>query len=107
MKKWTYTTNELAVADTSEYTTVTLFTNGKDTLETNSENISDADSQLFCSLLNMMPDLWSHNLDRAEFELEQIRKNPNGTSPIVDNYGIPPQGDDVDEYDNFTNEHHI
>lgn len=107
MNKWTYTTKELAVADSGEFTTVTLFTNGRDTLETNSEEIDDIDANLFCDLLDKMPDLWSHNLDKAEFELNQMRKNPNSNSPLVDNFGTPPQGDDVDDYDSFTNEHHM
>ena len=44
--KWTFNSETHALADTGDYESNTLFMNGKDTLQTNSEDIDDEQSSI-------------------------------------------------------------
>lgn len=73
-QKWTFKIDESELADTGDYETFIQFTNGKDVLQTSGDELDDEDLQKFCSLLDCMPDLWSHKLDNTEFELSRLKK---------------------------------
>jgi hypothetical protein len=69
-RKWTFESKTVSLADTGDYTSCVIFTNGKDTLQTDGDGLDDDEEcQQLCDLLNKMPDLWSHRTDAAEFEL--------------------------------------
>ena len=73
-EKWSFKTHTSALADTGDYEGYVQFTNGKDILQTSGDELEEEQLQDFCDLLDCMPDLWSHKIDNAEFELSQIRK---------------------------------
>jgi hypothetical protein len=73
-KKWSFKTHTSALADTGDYEGYVQFTNGKDIFQTSGDELEEEQMQQFCELLDLMPDLWSHKCDNAEFELSQIRK---------------------------------
>lgn len=73
-KKWTYKEHTYALADTGDYDGCVQFTNGKDILQTCGDELDEEQLQQFCELLDLMPDLWSHNCDNAEFENSQLQK---------------------------------
>jgi len=72
-KKWTYAFNTRALADTGDYETIILFTNSFDTFQTNGEEMEEEELKLFCLLLNKMPDLFSHRLEFAKFEISNLK----------------------------------
>ena len=72
--KWNYRCDTSALADTGDYESSVTFTNGKEILQSNGEEISDKDCQKFCKLLDKMPDLWSHEADSLRFENSQLQK---------------------------------
>ena len=71
---WTYKEWTSAIADTGDYDSGVEFTNGKDTLYSNGEDLETEDLQKFCEYLDMMPDLWSRKTDGLEFENSQLTK---------------------------------
>ena len=71
---WTYKEWTSAIADTGDYDAGVEFTNGKDTLYSNGEDLETEDLQKFCEYLDMMPDLWSRKTDGLEFENSQLTK---------------------------------
>ena len=73
-EKWSFKTHTSALADTGDYESYVQFTNGKDIFQTCGDELEEEQVQQFCELLDLMPDLWSHKCDNAEFELSQIRK---------------------------------
>lgn len=73
-EKWSFKTHTSALADTGDYEGYVQFTNGKDIFQTSGDELEEEQMQQFCELLDLMPDLWSHKCDNAEFELSQIRK---------------------------------
>jgi len=73
-EKWSFKTHTSALADTGDYEGYVQFTNGKDIFQTSGDELEEKQMQQFCELLDLMPDLWSHKCDNAEFELSQIRK---------------------------------
>ena len=73
-EKWSFKTHTFALADTGDYEGYVQFTNGKDIFQTSGDELEEEQMQEFCELLDLMPDLWSHKCDNAEFELSQIRK---------------------------------
>lgn len=72
--QWTFKPFTTPLGDTGDHESCVLFTNGKDTLQTSAEELDDEQLQQFCNLLNLMPDLWSHRTDAAEFNLAQETK---------------------------------
>lgn len=72
--KWNYIETSSAIADTGDYNSGVEFTNGKDTLYTNGEDLETDDCKRFCELLDMMPDLWSSKFDAIDFENNQLKK---------------------------------
>lgn len=73
-QKWTYSEKSSAIGDTGDYVGFIQFTNGIDILQTSNDEIDEIQMQQFCDLLDAMPDLWSHKLDAAEFEISQLQK---------------------------------
>lgn len=73
-KQWIFAVDTIGLGDTGDYEDIIQFTNGKDILQTCGNYLDDDEIETFCGLLNKMPDLWSHRLDEAEFELSQIKK---------------------------------
>ena len=73
-QNWSFKTHSSALADTGDYEGYVQFTNGKDILQTSGDELEEEQMLQFCELLNLMPDLWSHKCDNAEFELSQSRK---------------------------------
>jgi len=71
---WTYKEWTSAIADTGDYDSGVEFTNGKDTLYSNGEDLETEDLKKFCEYLDMMPDLWSRKTDALEFENNQLTK---------------------------------
>ena len=71
---WSFKCYTSAIADTGDYDSNVQFTNGKDTLQSCGDEIEDEQCKQFCELLDLMPDLWSHKCDNAEFELSQAKK---------------------------------
>lgn len=80
--KWKYKLHSEALADTGDYNSWVTFTNGKEIFQSSSEEMEESDLQKFCDYLNMMPDLWSHKLDAAEFELSQLKNAAQQTEPL-------------------------
>lgn len=72
--KWSFEKVTTQIADTGDYDGYIIFTDGKKTLQTNSEDVSDDDLRLFCALIDLMPDLWEYNNDELKFELNEIKK---------------------------------
>ncbi len=72
-QKWTYSTHTSAIADTGDYDGCVQFTNGKDILQSSGDEVEEEQLQKFCDLLDLMPDLWSHRCDNAEFENAQLK----------------------------------
>lgn len=72
--KWTFKVESHALADTGDYYSNVQFIGGTDTLQTAGDEIEDEQCQMFCELLNLMPDLWSHRCDNAELMLSQNEK---------------------------------
>jgi hypothetical protein len=66
---WTFKDYTQQIADTGDYSSCVLFTNGEETFETYSEDIDEDELKEFCRILNLMPDIWSHRRDAAEFEV--------------------------------------
>ena len=73
-QKWSFKHTSSALGDTGDYNSSIIFTNGSQTLESSGDDIEAEDCERFCELLNMMPDLWSLNVDKAEFELSLMKK---------------------------------
>jgi len=73
-EKWTFSEWSSAIADTGDYDGGVNLTNGKDVWHTSGEDLEDKDLKKFCSLLDLMPDLWSERTDHAEFMLSQLQK---------------------------------
>lgn len=67
--KWTFKTESHSLADTGDYDYSVQFIGANDILQTAGDDIDDEQCQLFCDLLNSMPDLWSHRCDNSEFML--------------------------------------
>lgn len=72
--KWIYEIKSYTLADTGDHEEYVVFTNGKDILQSAAEEATEQDLADFCRILNLMPDLWSHNRDALEFENTQLRK---------------------------------
>lgn len=73
-QNWSFKCHTSAIADTGDYDSSIIFTNGKDILQTCGDEIEDEQCQQLCELLDLMPDLWSHRTDAAEFELSLMKK---------------------------------
>lgn len=73
-QNWSFKTHTSALADTGDYEGYVQFTNGKDILQTSGDELEEEQMQQFCELLDLMPDLWSHKFDNAEFENSQLKK---------------------------------
>ena len=73
-QNWSFKCHTSALADTGDYEGSVVFTDGKDTLQTCGDDIEDEQCKQLCELLDLMPDLWSHRTDAAEFELSLMKK---------------------------------
>lgn len=74
-QKWEHKVITHALGDSGDVDYSIQFTNGNETFETNSgEEIEDEELDTFCRLLDLMPDLWSHSCDNAQFQLLQEKK---------------------------------
>ena len=91
---WSFKCYTSAIADTGDYDSNVQFTNGKDTLQSCGDEIEDEQCKQFCELLDLMPDLWSHKCDNAEFELSQAKKKNEflEKQSVVDNMLITANG---------------
>lgn len=76
-QKWAYEIHHSPLGETGDTTSSITFTNGIETFETSSDIMEIKDCEKFVELLNLMPDLWSHKLDEAEFSLRQGHLNWN------------------------------
>ncbi len=72
--EWRYMFQTSALADTGDYESYITFFNGDEMFQSTGDDLEEVDAQKFCDLLNLMPDLWSHKLDNAEFMLSQAEK---------------------------------
>jgi len=72
--KWIFSEKTSPLADTGDYESTTQITNGKDIFQTQAEDIENEQLEQFCKLLDLMPDLWSHKCDNAEFTLGLYKK---------------------------------
>lgn len=87
-QEWKFETKTSALGDTGDHTSSVIFTNGKETLETNGEDMEQEDCEKFVELLNLMPDLWSYRTDKAEFELQQVRSELKDAVRLLDNSSV-------------------
>jgi hypothetical protein len=99
-REWTFECRTGSLADTGDYTSEVIFTNGVDTFQTCGDGLEDDDEcQQFCDLLNKMPDLWSYRTDAAEFELSILkRETASQPSPSI------PQGESAEEIEQAADE---
>jgi hypothetical protein len=67
INKWSFKVETHALADTGDYDSNVQFISNNDILQTCGDEVDEDDCQKFCDLLNLMPDLWSHRCDNAEF----------------------------------------
>ena len=81
--KWTFKSVTYALADTGDYDGHVEFTNGVDVLQTSGDELEDEQCKQFCELLDLMPDLWSHRCDNAEFMKSQYEKERNKLKELV------------------------
>ena len=96
-QKWTFKEYESALADTGDYESFIQFTNGKDVLQTSGDELEDEDLQKFCSLLDCMPDLWSHKLDNTEFELSLMKKKLEHFEKALKQINLPHTDGETDK----------
>lgn len=73
-QKWSFSKRFTSISDKGHFYRYVQFTNGKDTLQTSGDELSDEQLQQFCDLLNCMPDLFSYKCNRTQSMLAQKSK---------------------------------
>ena len=87
--KWAFQSSEHQIADTGDYNNYVEFSNGKDILQTNVDDLEDEQCQQFCDFLNLMPGLWSRRCDEAEFERGLYKSKYNKIYALLINLNDP------------------
>lgn len=82
-QKWSFEAYNSPIADTGDFDGGVKFTNGKDILQTCGDEMTDDDCKTFCTLLDNMPDLWSHRTDAAEFENSILKKENQELKALI------------------------